>query len=183
MSGFRGAMLTRTAAILTAGLLLTTGLQARDTRQDPQPQTARPRQETQTPGQPTNVKLELTITDQTGPGEPVKRTVSMILADRQSGSIRSGGHVIANGNRLPVTLNVDARPSIIGSDNRMLLEVTLEYLPKPDSDNANSGEGRANLTERLGLMVTSGKPLVISQASDPTSERKISVELTATILK
>jgi hypothetical protein len=174
-------MLTRTAAILTAGLLLTAGVQAQDTRQEPQPQAAKPRQET--PGQPTNIKLELTITDQTGPGEPAKRTVSMILADRQSGSIRSGGHVVASGSRLPVTLNVDARPSIIGSDNRILLEVTLEYLPKPDSDNANSGEGRANLTERLGLMVTSGKPLVISQASDPTSDRKISVELTATILK
>jgi hypothetical protein len=31
--------------------------------------------------------------------------------------------------------------------------------------------------------VESGKAMVISQASDPTSDRKVNVELTATILK
>jgi hypothetical protein len=176
-------MLKRTAAILAAVLSLTTGVLAQEVKPDPQPARPPAPARPETPGQPTNIKLELTITDQTGPGEPGKRTVSMILADRQNGSIRSGGHVVSGGNRLPVTLNVDARPSLISNDNRILLELTLEYLPKPGSDNANSGEGRANLTERLGLVVTSGKPLVISHASDPTSDRKISVELTATILK
>jgi hypothetical protein len=65
----------------------------------------------------------------------------------------------------------------------MRLELALEYAPRPGSDNASSGEGRARLNERLTLMVESGKPLAISQASDPTSDRKISVELTATLLK
>lgn len=172
-------MPTRTAAILIAGLLLTAGLPAQETGQESQLPATKPRSDTV--GQPTNIKLEVTITDQTGPGEPGRKTVSMILADRQSGSIRSGGHVLADGNRLPVTLNVDARPVIV-SGGRILVELTLEYLPKPGTDNASSGEGRANLTERLsGLIVASGKPLVISQASDPSSDRRISVELTATI--
>jgi len=180
MSGFEERMLTRIAATLIAGLLLTTAAQAQEAKPEPRPQASSPRPETL--GQPTNIKLELTITDKTGPGEPGRRTVSMILADRQSGSIRSGGHVVADGNRLPVTLNVDARPVIVSGD-RILMDLTLEYLPKPGTENASSGEGRANLTQRLGLLVASGKPLVISQASDPTSDRLISVELTATIQK
>ncbi len=177
-------MPNRTAAILAAALLLTLGVQAQETRPEPQmlavqpPAPPRP----EVPGQPTNIKLELTITDQTGPGEPGKRTVSMILADRQNGSIRSSGSVVLAGNRINVSLNVDARPIII-NDNRIRLELTLEYAPKPGTENATSGEGRAHLTERLGLIVVPGKPMVVSQASDPTSDRKISVELTATIMK
>jgi hypothetical protein len=133
-------------------------------------------------GLPNNIRVELTITDQAGPGEPAKRTVSMIVADRRAGSVRSGGQVQTSSGRFDVTLNVDATPAIL-RDGLMRLELALEYAPRPGSDNASSGEGRARLNERLTLMVESGKPLAISQASDPTSDRKISVELTATLLK
>ena len=135
-------------------------------------------------GLPNNIKLELTITDQTGAGEATKRTVSMIVADRKNGSIRSSGQVITpgGGGRFAVSLNVDAMPVII-KDGLMRLDVSLEYVPKPGSDNASSGEGRGSLNERLSLLVESGRPLIVSQASDPTSERRISVELTATLLK
>lgn len=132
-------------------------------------------------GLPNNIKIELTITDQAGPGDADKRTVSMIVADRKVGSVRSSGTVLTSGGRFPVTLNVDASPVIV-KDGLVRLDIGLEYIPKPSSENA-SGEGRAQLNERMGLLVESGKPLIISQASDPTSNRKISVELTATILK
>jgi hypothetical protein len=133
-------------------------------------------------GLPSNIRIDLTITDQAGPGEAGKRTVSMIVADRKVGSVRSSGNVQTSGGRFPVTLNVDASPVIV-KDGLMRLDIGLEYVPKPGSENAASGEGRAQLNERMGLLVESGKPLIISQASDPTSDRKISVELTATILK
>jgi hypothetical protein len=35
----------------------------------------------------------------------------------------------------------------------------------------------------LSVILESGKPMVVSQAADPTSDRKITVEVTATILK
>ena len=41
----------------------------------------------------------------------------------------------------------------------------------------------ASINERLGLIFESGKPIIVSQAADPTSDRKITVEVTATILK
>jgi hypothetical protein len=135
-------------------------------------------------GLPNNIRIELTITDQAGPGEAGKRTVSMLVADRKNGSVRSSGQVMtpSGGGRFNVALNVDAMPVIL-KDGLMRLDVTLEYVPKPGSDNASSGEGRGSLNERLSLLVESGKPLIVSQASDPTSDRKISIELTATILK
>jgi hypothetical protein len=133
-------------------------------------------------GLPRNIRLELTITDQAGPGEAAKRTVSMIVGDRKNGSIRSQGQVQTSTGRYPVALNVDATPVII-KDSLMRLDVSLEYVPKPGSENASSGEGRGSLNQRLSLLVESGKALIVSQASDPTSDRKMTVELTATILK
>ncbi len=172
------------ATALTAALMAVTGYAQQA------PPAAAAKQEKPAPkppvpeGLPNNIKLELTITDQTGGGEATKRTVSMIVADRKNGSIRSSGQVIApgGGGRFPVSLNVDAMPVII-KDGLMRLDVSLEYVPKPGSDNASSGEGRGSLNERLSLLVESGRPLIVSQASDPTSERRISVELTATVLK
>jgi hypothetical protein len=35
----------------------------------------------------------------------------------------------------------------------------------------------------MSLILESGKPTVVSQAADPSSDRKITVEVTATILK
>ena len=43
-------------------------------------------------GLPNNIRIEVTITDQAGPGEAAKRTVSMIVADRRNGIVRSQWH-------------------------------------------------------------------------------------------
>jgi hypothetical protein len=135
------------------------------------------------PGQPINVKLDLTITDQAGPGDAAtKRSVSMIVADRHMGSVRSSGRVVVGPNNFNVGLNLDAEPFIL-NENQIRLTLALEYSPKPGTENATSGEGRANLTERLTLWVQPGKPIVISHASDPTSDRKITAELVTTVLK
>jgi hypothetical protein len=43
--------------------------------------------------------------------------------------------------------------------------------------------GGSSLNQRVGIILEGGKPLVISQAADPISDRKITVEIRATILK
>jgi hypothetical protein len=134
------------------------------------------------PDSATNVKIDLTITDQAGPGEPARRSVSMLVADQRTGSVRSSGQITASGARFNAILNVDALPRIM-RDGSILLDLTLEYTPKPGNENANSGEGRGSLNQRLSVKAESGKPTVISQASDPTSDRKMSVEVTATVVK
>jgi hypothetical protein len=188
MSGIRGERMVRR----TIGIALAAALTVATGHAQQAPAAATPaKQEKPAPtapkppapeGLPTNVRIEVTITDQAGPGEAAKRTVSMIVADRKNAFVRSSGQVQTTNGRFNVALNVDATPAIV-KDGLMRLDISLEYSPKPGTENASTGEGRSPLNERLSLLVESGKPLMISQASDPTSDRRMTVELTATILK
>jgi hypothetical protein len=140
---------------------------------------------------PINVKIEVSITDQTGTNQPAKKIVTMITSDRQSNSIRSSASMPvkagANGpmvNYRNVTINVDARPTIVQKEpNRVLVAFGLEYLPKSAGGSEELEPGMSQLNERLTLVLDSGKPMIVSQAADPMSDRKITVEVTATILK
>jgi hypothetical protein len=116
----------------------------------------------------------------------------MLVADRQSGSIRSRGVVTtptggasARGSEPASgpTLNVDASPSVYADDS-VLVSLALEYLPGPQSPRIGSAaDARSHLNERMGVLVASGKPIVISQTSDPGSNRRLTVELKATVLR
>lgn len=137
-----------------------------------------------------NVRIEVSITDQTGSGTPAKKIVSMIAGDRQNTNIRSSASVPVKNfagavNYRNVTINVDARPTIVPKEpNKIVVNLGLEYLPRSAGGQEEMEAGMASLTERLnGLILESGKPMVISQAADPTSDRKVTVEITVTILK
>jgi hypothetical protein len=138
-------------------------------------------------GQSLNVKLDITITDMTGPGEPLRKTVSMVVADRFAGSIRTAGTQVmtANGPQ-PLTINVDATPTVL-KDGAIRLVFGLEYQPRPGGDNTAQGTSTptrmSQINERMAVIVQDGKPLVISQAADAGSDRKVTVELKATVLK
>jgi len=146
-------------------------------------------QPAQREGQPVNVKLDLTITDQMGPGEPGKKTVTLIVADRSAGSIRSIG------NSVRAILNVDATPQILPNGS-IKVQLGLEYNPRQgggtaDKIKAANGDvievprepGGSSLNQRVSVVLEPGKPLVLSQAADPISDRKITVEIRAAILK
>lgn len=128
-------------------------------------------------GQPVNVKLDLTITDQTGPGDPLRKVVTMVVADRGSGSIRSTGTVRSQGR---VQINVDARPQILQSGG-IRLSLGLEYNPRTLGNDAPTEW--SSLNEQIQAMLEPGKPLVVSQAADPASDRKIMVEVRASVMK
>lgn len=180
-------MVKRPLVIVTTATIATIAILTAATARAQQPATPvpPPAQEKPAPrptppeGQPVNIKIDLAITDQAGPGTPSKRTVSMIVGDRNGGSVRSAGAPSANART--ATLNVDASPTIV-KDGLMRIIIGLEYLPKP-SDGPIPSEGQGSLNQRITLLVESGKTMVISQTSDPTSDRKVNVELTATILK
>ena len=141
----------------------------------PEPATQRPTGDSF--GQATNIKLDLTINDQTGPGEPLKKVVTMVVADRGSGSIRSAGSVRAQGR---VQINVDAQPMIL-QNGVIRLRLGLEYNPRAV---ANDGPPESSsLNEQIAVILEVGKPLIVSQAADPASDRKITVEVRATLLK
>ncbi len=197
-------MLKQTAIIVATASLLTAGAVAQErpapatTRPAPVPQAesparaqpAPPREQPARPpeptGQPLNIKLEVTITDQAGPGEPTRKVVSMFVADRAVGSVRSNGFQSTAGmGTQPVSINVDATPTIL-RDGSIRLQFGLEYQPRPplEPQQTTAPLGRlSQLNERLTVILQENKPMLISQAADPGSDRKITVELRASIVK
>jgi hypothetical protein len=137
------------------------------------------------PAQAVNIKLDMTITDQAGPGQPATRSVTMIVADRMNGSIRS------TGNQVQARMFVDATPRMLPNGNVQVM-LGLEYNPRQDMGAkppsgpefpGPSSTGGSSLNQRITLILEPGKPLIISQAADPVSDRKITVEVRATLLK
>ena len=166
----------------TIALLLATATIAQQSAsQSPAPQTPKPAapaeqspQRAEQTGQPVNIKLDLTITDQLGPGEPAKKIVTMLVADRGNSYIRSTGYANVPSN---VRINVDASPSIL-PNGAIRLRLGLEYNPRV-ADNAVA----ASLHEQVTVMLEPGKPVVVSQSADPVSDRKITVEVRGTVVK
>jgi hypothetical protein len=133
-------------------------------------------------GQPINIKIELTITDQRGGAAPVKKTVTVVTGDGLNGSLRSTANFSFIGD---VPLNVDAEPSI-QADGKIRLSFSLQYdLPSqvpPESRTANQLQ-RTNIRESMNVILESGKSLTVAQAADPISDRQVTVEVMATVLK
>jgi hypothetical protein len=135
-----------------------------------------------------NVRLELTITDSLGAGSATKKTVTMIVANEHNGRIRSSNDVrqqVSEGSWQfkPITINVDASPRI-RADGRVQLGITLEYVPElPAAASASASPRPATVNESLTVLLADGKPMLISQSADPSTDRRVTVEVTATVLK
>jgi len=137
--------------------------------------------------------VELTITDRIGSAPPETKTVSLITSDATWGRIRAGANTRSpQTGPVPTMLNVDARPFIEqdakgGATNRLRLELTLEYQPMRTSTTAPAaGEGVAaptHLNQSLSVFLTSGVPVVVSQAADPITDRQVVVEVKATVMR
>ena len=134
------------------------------------------------PGLPINVKIELTITDQLGTSAPVQKTVSLVVADRQSGMIRSEGVMPGYGG---VMLNVDAEAFIVPqADGKIQARIGLAYdLIDPKASATERQSQKTQIRENLTTVLESGKPMILSQSADPVTDRKVTVEAKATIMK
>jgi hypothetical protein len=166
---------TFTTALLLTAALLCDGLSA----QNAAPEQARPanapppRLINVEPHQSTgNVQVELSIADYLGSAAPQKKTVSMLVAEGYMGRVRSN-----RGNA--AMLNVDATPRM-QKDGRISLQLTVEYRPRETAETLDS---MSPITESITVLLQSGKPLVVTQAADPSSDRRVTVEVTATVLK
>jgi hypothetical protein len=129
-------------------------------------------------GREVNVQIELTITDFVGSAAPDKKVVSVTTADATMGRIRTA---TPNTNTV---LNIDATPSLLSGD-RILLQLTVEYAPPASSSTPATGPmpRRATVNEMLSVVLQDGKSMMVSQAADPTTDRRMTVEVKASILK
>jgi hypothetical protein len=145
----------------------------------PAPAPPAPRRE----GQPINVRVDTTITEAGGTAPPVKKTVTAVAGDGFDASVREMATVSNSPPTLPVpptALNVDASPTIL-SNGRIRVRVTLQYAA--GQTQPSDTRARTDIRQTLVLNLENGKPLVISEASDPISDRRVTVEVTAMILR
>ncbi len=133
-----------------------------------------------------NVTIELTLTEIGGDSAPVVRTLTMQVPDRQSGGSRRGEQSTAafsadspSRQRESAAFTADAQP-IVYPDNSVLVALTLDYVPGAPAAGRASGIA---LHETMRVMVSSGQPVVVAQASDPTGARRVTVTLKATVVK
>ena len=124
------------------------------------------------PAQLVNVRLDFTVTEQRGGTTLEPKTVTMLIADRENGRVRTGG-----GNAL---LNVDARPELT-RDGRVRLVLSLEYRRQAEEMEKTPP---ALLSQSMAMIMDDGKATVVSQSADPTAgHTSVRVEVKATILK
>ena len=137
-------------------------------------------------GQPVNIKVDVTITDQRGGTAASKKTVSVVTADGMGGFIRSQANYFNIGE---VPLNVDTEPRLL-ADGKVRVRVNLQYeLPAPP----NSAQGdvareagslrKTSIHENLSLILENGKPIVAAQSADPVGDRQVTIEVKATVLR
>ncbi len=129
------------------------------------------------PGQLANVRIDVKITDERPGQPPVSKMVSLTVADRRDGFVRASANDMG-----PVPLNVDASPAIEGGHIRLGLGLQYTWI-----DEAATGEtrqrSRRDFQQRLGLVLEDGKPLRAAQSADPLTDRRVGLEVTATILR
>jgi hypothetical protein len=136
-------------------------------------------------GQPVNVKIEFTITDQRGGGPAVKRTVALVVADAHTGQIRSVSDVAGISTGV-LPLNVDTTPELL-TDGKIRLGFNLQYdWAAPLDGSAPPARGTVMKTamhDSVSLILESGKSMIAAQSADPIGDRQVTVEVKATILK
>lgn len=135
-------------------------------------------------GQDVNIKVDLVITDQTGKETPSRRELSVVVADGVNGRVRSNYDVIGLGSGIP--LNMDAMPEL-QPNGKIRLGFNLQYdgpgQTAPDAPPLRGSVQKTSIQQTLTLIVESGKPIIAAQSADPIGDRRVTVEVTATILK
>jgi len=146
-------------------------------------------------GQPVAVRIELTITDQVGTAVPTKKTISMLAADGEQASVRSTNRT--KDGRYSAQFSIDAKPMLVQAQDKIRMDLSLAYdlaeVPIALGDKVAAAVTVAdkdapqpwttNLMEKIGVIVDNGKPLIISQSADPRTDRKVTVEIKATVVK
>jgi hypothetical protein len=185
-------------ALLFVSLIIGT-VAAQERESKAPPQKVAPSAEAEKPRPPMSnigVKIEVTITDQSGSNAPVTKTLTIIATDRANSSLRSKVRVpvalqLPGGSEkgptvrydpVELPLNIDVLPTVL-ENGRVRMWIVLNY----QTATASAGEGKpiahSEVTVTTTSILESGKPTTISQSADAASDRKVSVELKATILR
>jgi hypothetical protein len=146
----------------------------------PPPPAPRPDGRARKPG--ANVRVEVTFTEQRADASLPPKTVTLTTNDGHWGRVRSSVNTVGYG---ASPLNVDARPEM-QPDGRVLLAVNVEYGEKrvPEGKQVQPGQVvEATLNESVTILLQNGEKLTVTQSADPMSDRKVTVDVKATVLR
>jgi hypothetical protein len=126
-----------------------------------------------------NIQITLNIVDKS-PAGTQNKTVSMIVANRSNGRVRSTGSTTKpDRSSSDSVLNVDAHP-VLFRNGSISTDITLSYQPEWVEDQTKL----TSVTQSGTLYLKDGIPMLISQAADPTKgSRSVAIEVTAKIIK
>jgi hypothetical protein len=140
-----------------------------------------------------NVRVDITIKDQRPNEAAVIKHVSIVGVAGEQGRVRT----IVIGPRGGGSLNVDALPALQDKGNRVALKLSLQYQDPRGQDlpDQSTGTGvsqpkpivaerlETRIDETVFVVLDDGTPMLVTQSADPLTDRKVSVEVKATILK
>jgi len=133
-------------------------------------------------GQLINLRLEFTVTDQIGTAAPVKKVITMNVADGESGRIRTSAAVFRkNAGGSVVPLSVDAFPQIEGGKIRLRASLDYQLLNTPTDPDLPPGT--TSITQSVTSILSDGVLTMLSQSADPLTDRKVTLEVKATIVR
>ena len=178
-----------TAIAVLAVFIAAGGVLAEDTPASKSSTPAKDAVRAELAGQLVNVRIDVAITDQRSGQPAVSKSVSLTVADGQNGMVRSSnetpiGTGALAGSMTRIPLHIDAQPRVEGGKIR--LGISLEYSLVDRSVSGEKAPERLpqmDIRESLSLVLESGRPMVVAESADPVSDRKVILEVKATILR
>ena len=123
-------------------------------------------------GQPLNIRLDVSVTDQSTQGTAQPRSLMVLLVDRAVGRTRAAFQ--------DRSIAVDARPVMVDGRIRVNLTIQSDHFRHLATD---PEDPTMNWRNSFSLLLENGKPLVVLETNDAVTKRKMSIEVKATIQK
>jgi len=203
--------MTRRDSVMVWALLLGLAVPQRSLAQNDPPATPAP-QRVVPPGTigtaagaaPANIRFDISIAD-SGVTTPITKTVTVNVSQGGLGSIRSSAKIPgapvppprtvtsqgADGKPQTTTtpssaptisLNVDVNQPTIYEDGRIRALVVIEYQPYVPAAMARTPEPAVVRANSM-IVFENGKKMMLLQAADPMSDRRTTIEVTATVVR
>jgi hypothetical protein len=134
-------------------------------------------------GQPINIRLDVSVIDQTAQGAAQPKSLMVMLVDRAMGRTRAAFQ--------DRSVAVDARPTIV--DGRVRVHLTIQsektrdpfrvVVPSGPAATPEPEDHTINWRNSFSLLLENGKPMLALETNDAVTKRKTSIEVKATIQK
>ena len=124
-------------------------------------------------GQPINIRLDVSVIDQTAQVATQPKSLMVMLADRAMGRTRAAFQ--------DRSIAVDARPVLV--DGRIRVYLTLQSEASRSFGPPKEEDHTINWRNSFSLLLENGKPMLALETMDAVTKRKMSIEVKATVQK